>query len=171
MSEAVIIDSIRTPIGNLNGSLTTVRPDDLAAAVLAALISRSQLDPAKIDEVYLGCANQAGEDNRNVARMALLLAGPSRTGEGEHHHHQHQDQCDDVQVGQQPAFLFRLGARLDVPAAVAADGGGHAGGVRLVGYAARGQSAGIHLGVPSATLTVINAAMLPKYKVCRMRPV
>lgn len=75
MSEAVIIDSIRTPIGNLNGSLSTVRPDDLAAAVLAALISRSQLDPAKIDEVYLGCANQAGEDNRNVARMALLLAG------------------------------------------------------------------------------------------------
>lgn len=75
MSEAVIIDSIRTPIGNLNGSLSTVRPDDLAAVVLAALISRSQLDPAKIDEVYLGCANQAGEDNRNVARMALLLAG------------------------------------------------------------------------------------------------
>lgn len=75
MSEAVIIDSIRTPIGNLNGSLSTVRPDDLAAAVLDALISRSQLDPAKIDEVYLGCANQAGEDNRNVARMALLLAG------------------------------------------------------------------------------------------------
>jgi 3-oxoadipyl-CoA thiolase len=75
MTEAVIIDAIRTPIGALGGVLATVRPDDLAAHVLKALVERNQLDPALVEEVYLGCANQAGEDNRNVARMALLLAG------------------------------------------------------------------------------------------------
>jgi 3-oxoadipyl-CoA thiolase len=75
MNEAVIVDAIRTPIGGLGGSLSRVRPDDLAALVLAALVERSRLDPALIEEVYLGCANQAGEDNRNVARMAALLAG------------------------------------------------------------------------------------------------
>jgi len=72
---AVIVDAIRTPIGSLGGALAAVRPDDLAALVLRTLIERSALDPSQIDEVYLGCANQAGEDNRNVARMALLLAG------------------------------------------------------------------------------------------------
>lgn len=75
MPEAVIIDSIRTPIGNLNGALSAVRADDLAAHVIQAIVQRNQLDPSLIDEVYMGCANQAGEDNRNVARMALLLAG------------------------------------------------------------------------------------------------
>jgi len=75
MPEAVIIDAIRTPIGALGGGLSTVRPDDLAAQVLKAIIVRNKLDPALVEEVYLGCANQAGEDNRNVARMALLLAG------------------------------------------------------------------------------------------------
>ncbi len=75
MSEVVIVDAIRTPIGALGGALAKVRPDDLAALVLKAIIARNQLDPALIEEVYLGCANQAGEDNRNVARMALLLAG------------------------------------------------------------------------------------------------
>jgi 3-oxoadipyl-CoA thiolase len=75
MNEVVIIDAVRTPIGALGGVLATVRPDDLAALVLRALVERSHLDPALIDEVYLGCANQAGEDNRNVARMASLLAG------------------------------------------------------------------------------------------------
>ncbi len=71
----VIIDAIRTPIGALGGALAAVRPDDLAAHVLKAILERNQLDPALVEEVYLGCANQAGEDNRNVARMALLLAG------------------------------------------------------------------------------------------------
>ncbi len=71
----VIIDAIRTPIGALGGVLASVRPDDLAAHVLRALLDRTHLDPALVEEVYLGCANQAGEDNRNVARMALLLAG------------------------------------------------------------------------------------------------
>jgi len=71
----VIIDAIRTPIGALGGGLAAVRPDDLAALVIQAIIKRNQLDPALVEEVYLGCANQAGEDNRNVARMALLLAG------------------------------------------------------------------------------------------------
>jgi len=71
----VIIDAIRTPIGALGGVLSAVRPDDLAAHVLKAILERNQLDPALVEEVYLGCANQAGEDNRNVARMALLLAG------------------------------------------------------------------------------------------------
>lgn len=75
MPEAVIIDAIRTPIGALSGSLAAVRPDDLAAHVLRAILTRNTLDPALVEEVYLGCANQAGEDNRNVARMALLLAG------------------------------------------------------------------------------------------------
>jgi 3-oxoadipyl-CoA thiolase len=75
MTDVVIIDAIRTPIGALGGSLAKVRPDDLAALVLKTLLERTQLDPALVEEVYLGCANQAGEDNRNIARMALLLAG------------------------------------------------------------------------------------------------
>jgi 3-oxoadipyl-CoA thiolase len=75
MPEAVIIDAIRTPIGALGGALAAVRPDDLAAHVLKAIIERNQIDPLLVEEVYLGCANQAGEDNRNVARMATLLAG------------------------------------------------------------------------------------------------
>jgi 3-oxoadipyl-CoA thiolase len=75
MSIPVIVDAIRTPIGNLGGALAPVRPDDLAALVLRALVERNHLNGAEIDEVYLGCANQAGEDNRNVARMATLLAG------------------------------------------------------------------------------------------------
>ena len=73
--DAVIIDAIRTPIGALGGSLAAVRPDDLAALTLRTLLERTGIDPALIEEVYLGCANQAGEDNRNVARMASLLAG------------------------------------------------------------------------------------------------
>ncbi len=75
MVNVVIIDAVRTPIGALGGALSRVRPDDLAALVLRALAERNNLDPALVDEVYLGCANQAGEDNRNVARMASLLAG------------------------------------------------------------------------------------------------
>ena len=71
----VIIDAVRTPIGALGGALASVRPDDLAAHVLRAILERNHLDPALVEEVYMGCANQAGEDNRNVARMALLLAG------------------------------------------------------------------------------------------------
>ncbi len=71
----VIVDAIRTPIGALGGALARVRPDDLAALVIASIIERNKLDPALVEEVYLGCANQAGEDNRNVARMAALLAG------------------------------------------------------------------------------------------------
>ena len=74
MPDAVIIDSIRTPIGGLGGVLAGVRSDDLAALVLKAIIQKTQIDPAIVEEVYLGCANQAGEDNRNVARMAVLLA-------------------------------------------------------------------------------------------------
>jgi len=74
MPEAVIIDAIRTPIGSFGGSLAKVRPDDLAAITLTAIIERTGLDPALVEEVYLGCANQAGEDNRNVARMSTLLA-------------------------------------------------------------------------------------------------
>jgi 3-oxoadipyl-CoA thiolase len=75
MTDAVIVDAIRTPVGALGGSLATIRPDDLAVLVIRALLERSAIDPTEIEEVYLGCANQAGEDNRNVARMALLLAG------------------------------------------------------------------------------------------------
>lgn len=75
MPDAVIIDAVRTPIGALGGALAPVRPDDMAARVLAALVERTGVDPTLVEEVYLGCANQAGEDNRNVARMAALLAG------------------------------------------------------------------------------------------------
>ena len=75
MSEAFLVDGVRTPIGRYGGALAGVRPDDLAALVLASVVSRSGIDPALIDEVILGGANQAGEDNRNVARMAILLAG------------------------------------------------------------------------------------------------
>jgi acetyl-CoA acyltransferase len=76
MNDAFICDAVRTPIGRYGGVLAPVRPDDLAALPIAALIARNpSLDPAAIDEVFLGCANQAGEDNRNVARMAALLAG------------------------------------------------------------------------------------------------
>ncbi len=75
MPHAVLVDAVRTPIGRFQGALATVRPDDLAALVLASLVERTGVDPSQIDEVFMGCANQAGEDNRNVARMALLLAG------------------------------------------------------------------------------------------------
>ena len=75
MPTPVIVDAIRTPIGALGGALSAVRPDDLGALVIKAILERNALDPALIEEVYMGCANQAGEDNRNVARMALLLAG------------------------------------------------------------------------------------------------
>jgi 3-oxoadipyl-CoA thiolase len=75
MVEVVIIDAVRTPVGALGGELAAVRPDDLAALVLRALIQRTGLDPTLVEEVYLGCSNQSGEDNRNVARMAALLAG------------------------------------------------------------------------------------------------
>jgi 3-oxoadipyl-CoA thiolase len=75
MNQAVIIETVRTPIGRHGGALAGVRPDDLAALVLGEVVRRAGIDPALIEEVYLGCANQAGEDNRNVARMALLLAG------------------------------------------------------------------------------------------------
>ena len=75
MSTPVIVDAIRTPIGALGGALASVRPDDLAALVIKTIFERNKLDPVMIEEVYFGCANQAGEDNRNVARMATLLAG------------------------------------------------------------------------------------------------
>jgi len=70
-----IIDAIRTPIGNFGGTLKDIRTDDLAAIPIRELVSRNKIDPKKINDVILGCANQAGEDNRNIARMALLLAG------------------------------------------------------------------------------------------------
>ena len=75
LREAWIIEAVRTPIGRYGGALASVRPDDLAAAALRAVVDRSGVDAALIEDVILGCANQAGEDNRDVARMALLLAG------------------------------------------------------------------------------------------------
>ncbi len=75
MRDPVIVDAVRTPIGRHGGALAGVRPDDLAAVPIRALLQRTGLDPAAVDDVILGCANGAGEDNRNVARMALLLAG------------------------------------------------------------------------------------------------
>ena len=76
MNQAFICDAVRTPFGRFGGTLAALRADDLAALPLKALLERNPgLDPARIDDVIYGCANQAGEDNRNVARMALLLAG------------------------------------------------------------------------------------------------
>jgi len=75
MEEAVILSAVRTPIGRYAGSLKDVRPDDLAALAIAEAVRRANIDTGNIEDVILGCANQAGEDNRNVARMALLLAG------------------------------------------------------------------------------------------------
>jgi 3-oxoadipyl-CoA thiolase len=75
MTEAWIVDAVRTPVGKHGGALASVRPDDLAAIPLKALLLRSSIPGSDLEDVYLGCANQAGEDNRNVARMALLLAG------------------------------------------------------------------------------------------------
>src|ERR1700684_908720 len=76
MTDVFVCDAVRTPIGRFGGSLAKVRADDLAAAPIKALMARHpRLDWSQVDEVYFGCANQAGEDNRNVARMALLLAG------------------------------------------------------------------------------------------------
>ena len=75
MTEAFIVDGVRTPIGRYAGGLASVRPDDLAALVVREVVARAGIDPELVDEVVLGAANQAGEDNRNVARMALLLAG------------------------------------------------------------------------------------------------
>jgi 3-oxoadipyl-CoA thiolase len=73
--QPVIVDAVRTPVGRHGGALARVRPDDLAAVAIRALVARTGTEPARIDDVILGCANQAGEDSRNVARMALLLAG------------------------------------------------------------------------------------------------
>lgn len=75
LQEAVIVDSIRTPIGKYGGALSSVRPDDLAALLIRTLVERNHIDPDQIEDVLFGDSNQAGEDNRNVARMALLLAG------------------------------------------------------------------------------------------------
>jgi acetyl-CoA C-acetyltransferase len=75
MNDVVIVSAVRTPIGKLGGALATIRPDDLGALVIKEAVRRAGIDPATIEEVYMGCANQAGEDNRNVARMAALLAG------------------------------------------------------------------------------------------------
>ncbi len=84
MTQAFIIDGLRTPVGNIGGALAAVRADDLGALVIRALVERHpNVDPARIADVILGCANQAGEDNRNVARMSALLAGLPVTVPGE----------------------------------------------------------------------------------------
>jgi 3-oxoadipyl-CoA thiolase len=75
MRDVVILDGVRTPIGRYAGALRSLRPDDMAAQAIQAILRRNSLDPAAIEDVVFGCANQAGEDNRNVARMAVLLAG------------------------------------------------------------------------------------------------
>jgi 3-oxoadipyl-CoA thiolase len=80
--EAVVVTALRTPVGRYGGALATVRPDDLAALIIRGVVDRSGIDPALIDDVYLGAANQAGEDNRDVARMAVLLAGLPETVPG-----------------------------------------------------------------------------------------
>jgi 3-oxoadipyl-CoA thiolase len=75
MAQAVVLSAVRTPVGRYGGVLASIRPDDLAAAAISAAVERAGVDPGQIEDVYFGCANQAGEDNRNVARMAAVLAG------------------------------------------------------------------------------------------------
>jgi acetyl-CoA acetyltransferase family protein len=75
MREVVIVEAVRTPVGRHGGALAAVRPDDLAALVIGEVVGRAGIELNLVEDVYLGCTNQAGEDNRNVARMALLLAG------------------------------------------------------------------------------------------------
>ena len=82
MQEAWIVGAVRTPMGRHGGALSSVRPDDLGAVALAALMERTGVEPGEVEDVYFGCANQAGEDNRNVARMSLLLAGFPETVAG-----------------------------------------------------------------------------------------
>jgi acetyl-CoA acetyltransferase family protein len=82
MKSVYIVDPLRTPVGKYGGALKGVRPDDLAADVVRELVQRSGIDPSHIDDVIIGCANQAGEDNRNIARMASLLAGLPHTVPG-----------------------------------------------------------------------------------------
>lgn len=80
--EAWIVGAVRTPVGKRGGVLSTVRPDDLGALVLEELMERTGVPPAEVEDVYIGCANQAGEDNRDIARMSLLLAGFPETVAG-----------------------------------------------------------------------------------------
>ncbi|MDX2160285.1 MAG: thiolase family protein [bacterium] len=81
MTEVVIVSAARTPIGKIRGTLSDIRPDDMAGLVIKAAVERAGIDPALVEEAYMGCANQAGEDNRNVARMGALLAGlPQHVG-------------------------------------------------------------------------------------------
>ncbi len=75
MSRAVVLSAVRTAVGRYGGTLAETRPDDLAAAAVRAAVERAGVEAGEIEDVYLGCANQAGEDNRDVARMAVLLAG------------------------------------------------------------------------------------------------
>ena len=84
MPEAYVVEALRTPMGAYRGALSGVRPDDLAAHVIAAAVERSGVDPERIVDVYFGAANQSGEDNRDVARMAALLAGPAAERPGRH---------------------------------------------------------------------------------------
>ena len=97
----VVLSAVRTPVGRYGGALAGVRPDDLAAVAIAAAVERAGVDRGEIEDVYLGCANQAGEDNRNVARMAALLAGLPESVAG---------------VTRQPALRVRaLGRRRRLP--------------------------------------------------------
>src|SRR4051794_32991054 len=77
--DAVIVGAVRTPVGRYAGALKSVRPDDLAGLVVGEVVRRTGVDPTLVEDVVLGCTNQAGEDNRDVARMAVLLAGLSET--------------------------------------------------------------------------------------------
>ncbi|HXM05827.1 MAG TPA: hypothetical protein VN936_00120, partial [Candidatus Acidoferrum sp.] len=75
LREVWIVDAVRTPIGRYRGALSSVRPDDLAATAVSAVVRRTGIDPERIDDIFFGAANASGEDNRDVARMAALLAG------------------------------------------------------------------------------------------------
>ncbi len=132
--DVFICDAVRTPIGRYGGALAKVRTDDLAAMPIKALIARNpKVDWDKLDEVYYGCANQAGEDNRNVARMALLLGGPAglragrdaepalRFGDGGGRHRRARDQ------GRRDGVRHRRRRRIDDAGALRAGQG--AGGL------------------------------------------
>ena len=86
MRQVVIVSATRSPIGKIRGGLSTIRPDDLAAQAIEEAIARANIDGSNVDEVIFGCANQAGEDNRNVARMATVLAGSRKANHNNETH-------------------------------------------------------------------------------------
>ena len=135
MTTAFLVDGVRTPIGNIGGALAEARPDDLAAHAVRALLARHpSLDPSRVADVILGCANQAGEDNRNVARMSALLAGFGTSSTLPEPPHFGAIGLDSTALGSKPTVVYvqdAAGSRWPVSSTVAAWNGAEAVELRL----------------------------------------